>query len=138
MYESNHNFKRFRRFCISCLISLLVAEPEVVKLKRDAIDFEEYGGTVAPRSNSVLSRNHKQSVSLREYRADQYDFTEAMPRWVNRDAKQDPAYKFLSTKFKKLFDNSKVAWDLYKIGKGCCNTYFWVQRIHARISCTKP
>lgn len=114
-----------------------MAEPEVVKLKRDAIDFEEYGGTVAPRSNSVLPRNHKQSVSLREYRADQYDFTEAMPRWVNRDPKQCPAYKFLSTRFKKLFDSSKVVWDLNRIGKGCCNTHFWIQRIHARIPCAK-
>ena len=112
-YERNHNLKRFRRFRTLPLISL-VAEPEILKLKRDVSDFDEYGGKVAPRSNSVLSRNYKPQVSLREYRADQYDFTDAMPRWVNRDVKNEPGYKFLSTKFKKLFDNNKVIYDYIK------------------------
>jgi len=74
-------------------------------MTRDVNDFEAYGGTVLPRSNSVS----KSTSTQKEHKASQFDFSATQHRWVNRDLSQEPGYQRLSNGFKKLFNDRKVS-----------------------------
>ena len=110
--------KRFRRFC-KC-IEYIDPEPELIKGKDDSKDFVEYGGTIPPKVESIIRRSKsfiETGETIQEHRANLYDFTDTMPHWENKDVKQELQYKFLSTKFKKLFDNRKVSYYINHLDK---------------------
>ena len=79
-----------------------------MKVVRDANDFDNYGGTVIPRSMSVAAANSRGPISEKEHRAGQFDFSATQHRWVNRDLSQTPGYQNLSEGFRNVFRNAKV------------------------------
>ena len=82
-----------------------------MKVVRDSHDFENYGGTIAPRPNSVETLTvgmSKTLLSEKEHRANQFDFSATQARWVNRDLTQTPGYQTLSEGFRKTLMNTKV------------------------------
>ena len=97
-------------------------EPEAMKVVRDSHDFDNYGGTIAPRPNSVMSPTvgiSKALLSEKEHRANQFDFSGTQSKWVNRDLTQTPGYQTLSEGFRKTLMNTNVMKLLMSIGSKC-------------------
>ena len=82
----------------------------MAKLAKDQKDYEDLGGNIPPRPNSMISSANfsPKTTSVKEYRASQFDFSSTRPRWVNRDISHEPAYMRLSDGFKKVFEDAKV------------------------------
>lgn len=82
----------------------------MAKINKDKNDYEELGGNIPPRVNSMTTflKSSPKNTSVKEYRASLFDFSSTCPRWVNRDVNQESGYMRLSDGFKKVFENAKV------------------------------
>jgi hypothetical protein len=81
----------------------------MMKVHKDAMDYENYGGNIAPRPNSVEpSGQIKGVVSEKEHKASLYDFASTQAKWINKDLTDTADFKAMSPGFQRLLTPAKV------------------------------
>lgn len=77
----------------------------MMKVNRDEVDYENYGGNIAPRPNTEFNN---EIISEKEHRANLYDFSATRSKWVNKDLTGTSSFQSLSPGFQRTFLTARV------------------------------